>query len=306
MKVMVFGGTGWVGHSIARVFSEDGARVTVCSRGKNAGFIAHLPKVIRILRADKNNEAEMRQVLAEQYDVIIDSVPSEAAIDFIVAHAKNLKQYIHCSSTGGYAPLPRIPGDETMPYGEFMGGWKQKGIVDSKIMDLFHRKGFPATVIRPSYITGPGMLPLDNIGGRREDFIPDVLAGKTLDLPNDGQALLHPVHFEGLARSFFLAAHEPRSIGEISNICLDKAVTIKRYIEITAGAFGRKANIALLPLETMLKKYEGVCNPVGLSFFATHMCYDISKARRDLGYKPPMSTEEAIEETAIWAMQKKR
>jgi len=306
MKVMVFGGTGWVGHSVARIFSADGARVTVCSRGKNTGFTAHLPEVVRILHADKNDATAMRQVLAEPYDVIIDSVPTEAAIDHIVAYAKKLKHYIHCSSTGGYAPLPRIPGDETMPYGDFMGGWKQKGIVDSKVMDVFHRKGFPATVIRPSYITGPGMLPLDNLGGRRPDFVADILAGKALDLPNDGQALLHPVHVEGLARSFFLAAHEPRSIGEIYNICLDKAVTIRRYIEITAGAFGRKADIALLPLETMLEKYKGVCNPVWLSFFAVHMCYDIGKARRDLGYKPPMSVEEAIEETALWAMPKLR
>lgn len=307
MKVLVLGGTGWVGHSIARIFSEDGAAVAACSRGKNAGFTANLPKNIRILRADKNNDAEMRQILAEPYDVIVDSVPTEAAIDLIVAHAKNLKHYIHCSSTGGYAPLPRIPGDETMPYHGFMGdGWKQKSIVDSKVMGLFHQKGFPATVIRPSYITGPGMLPLDNLGGRRQDFIPDILTGKTLDLPNDGLALLHPVHFEGLARSFFLAAHQPRSIGETYNICLDKAVTIRRYVEINAGAFGRTAGIALVPLDKMLEKYKGVCSPVGLCFLANHMCYDISKARRDLGYEPPMSTEEAIEETALWAMQKSR
>lgn len=304
MKTLVFGGTGWVGHAIARIFYEDGARVTICSRGKKTDFISRLPKDIRLIRADKNNEAEMRTVLAEPYDVIIDSVPTEAAIDAIATHAKRLKQYIHCSSTGGYAPLPRVPGDETMPCDDFMGGWKHKGIVDSKIMDLFNRKGFPATVIRPSYITGPGMLPLDNIGGRRQDFIPDILAGKTLDLPNDGQALLHPVHVEGLARSFLLAAHQPRSIGQIYNICLDKAVTLIRYLEITAGALGRTASIALLPLEEMLKKYKGVCDPIGLNFLAVHMCYDISKASRDLGYKPPMTTEEAIEETALWAMQK--
>jgi len=52
MKIMVFGVTGWVGHSIARIFSADGACVTVCSRGKNAGFAANLPEAVRILRAD--------------------------------------------------------------------------------------------------------------------------------------------------------------------------------------------------------------------------------------------------------------
>ena len=35
--------------------------------------------------------------------------------------------------------------------------------------------------------------------GRRDDFIDDILAGRVVDLPNDGQALLHPVHVAGLA-----------------------------------------------------------------------------------------------------------
>jgi len=30
------------------------------------------------------------------------------------------------------------------------------------------------------------------------------------------------------------------------------------------------------------------------------MCYDISKARTQLGYKPRMTVESAIEETARW------
>jgi nucleoside-diphosphate-sugar epimerase len=34
------------------------------------------------------------------------------------------------------------------------------------------------------------------------------------------------------------------------------------------------------------------------------MCFDISKAREHLGYYPIHTTEEAIEETALWAANK--
>jgi len=304
MKVLIFGGTGWVGHNIAKVFHDDGADVTICSRGRTATYLDDIPDDIRRLQADKESEADVRTVFEERYDVVIDSVPTEGSIDNIAAQAGRFRRYIHCGSTGGYEPLPSIPGDETMPYDHFMGGWKEKGIADVKVMDLFHREGFPATVLRPCYITGPGMLPLDNLGGRREDFIDDILADREIVLPNDGQALLQPVHVVGLAEAFLLAALEPRSVGQIYNICLEKAVTIERYVELNAEALDRRASISFLPVETMLEKYDA--DPVGLHFFATHMCFDISKARDQLGYVPPMTTEEAIFETARWAATQRK
>ena len=301
MRVIVFGGTGWVGHYIAQVFHNAGHEVTICSRGKKNTYQSEIPETIRKVQCDKNNTSDMAGVFKEVYDVVIDSVPSEASINNITKYARGLKRYLHCSSTGGYAPLLFIPGDETMPYSDFLGGWKTKGIVDAKVMDLHSREGFPATVIRPSYITGPGMLPIDNMGGRREKFIANVLKGVPLDLPNDGQSLLQPVHVQDLAHAFLLAAKNPKSIGQIYNICLAKAVTIKQYLKITAVMLNREVTINYMPVDNMLKKYGETINEIGLRFFAVHMCFDISKAREQLGYVPHCSTEEAIEETARWA-----
>ena len=303
MRIIVFGGTGWVGHHIVRAFHAAGHDVTICSRGRKSTHDDDIPEDVRRVCADKSDADDTARVLEERYDVVIDSVPTETSIDNIVAHAKGLKHYLHCSSTGGYAPLPFVPANETCPYDHFMGGWAAKGIVDSKIMDLFNRQGFPATTLRPCYITGPGLLPLDNFGGRREDFIADILAGKTLDLPNDGQALLQPIHVAELARAFLLAVQEPRSIGQIYNVCLETAVTLSRYLEITAAALGREAKIELVALDDMVAKYGDAVGERGLRFFATHMCYDIRKAREQLGFIPRCTTEQAIEETARWAVE---
>ena len=303
MKVIVFGGTGWVGHSIVLEFHAAGHEVTACSRGMKDTYRSRLPEGTRVVQADKTDVSDVAAVLQESFDVVVDSVPTEKSIDNIAQHAKGLKQYIHCSSTGGYAPLPLVPGDETMPYDHFCGGWKAKGIVDSKVIELFGSGGFPATVIRPTYITGPGLLPLDNLGGRREDFIPDILNGVPLELPNDGQALLQPIQVQELGRSFVLAAASPQSVGQIYNITLEKAVTLTRYLEITAAALDREVTINYVPLEALLEKHQGAVSETGLRFLATHMCYNISKARDQLGYAPAYTTERAIEETARWAAE---
>jgi nucleoside-diphosphate-sugar epimerase len=306
MKVLVFGGTGWVGHNIALQFNRAGFDTTICSRGQKKNFIDRVDG-ISMLTGDKSNPQDMAGIFEEKYDIVVDSVPTESSIDSVFKLARGLKHYIHCSSTGGYAPLPAVPGDETMPYGGFENGtgWAAKAIYDTKVMDLFNRQGFPATVIRPCYITGPGMLPLDNLGGRREDFIPDIIAGKELDLPDNGLSLLQPIHVEDLAHSFLLAALAPgKSLGQIYNICLKKAVPVKRYLQINAEALNTSAKINFVPLEEMLKKHAGHVHETGLRFLATHMCFDISKAEEQLGYKPAHTTEQAIEETARWAAEK--
>jgi len=298
MKAIIFGGTGWVGGRIAMDFQKVGYRTVICSRGQRECEGNGIP----MIRADKNDAQSMAEIFREKYDIVVDSVPTVASIENIFRYAKGLKHYIHCSSTGGYAPLPFVPGNETMPYqGTFGGGWKQKAEVDVQVMNLFNAHGFPATVIRPSYISGPGMLPMDNLGGRRADFASDLLNNKTLDLPDNGQALLHPVHVDDLAQSFVLAAQHHESIGQIYNICLKEAVTLTRYLEISAAALNRDVKINYVPLMAMLEKYGDSINQTGLKFLAAHMCFDITKAERQLGYKPRHTTEETIDENIAWA-----
>ena len=300
-KAVIFGGTGWVGHKVALAFANADYDVTVVSRGKKEIFADRLEGIRRVI-GDKTNEENVRDILSEGYDVIVDSVPKLEAMTLFHRYAgKNLSRYIHCSSTGGYAPLPFVPCNETAPYVGFDGGkgWVQKAQVDNYAMELFGKDGFPVTVIRPCYITGGGDLsPLDNLGGRREDFIPDILAGKELDLPGDGQALLQPIHVDDLARSFVLAAAAPCAVAQKYNICLSHAIPAKRYIELNAEAIGCKAKINYMSVEDILAKYGKAVDEIGLRFFATHMCFNIDKARRDLGYVPAHTPEETIRETA--------
>ena len=303
MRVIVFGGTGWLGHNIVLQLLEAGHDVTICCRGQKKAFADEVAKV-KTVYADKHDEAAVRELFRTPYDAVIDSVPTLEAIANIHKYAVNLSRYIHCSSTGGYAPLPFIPCDETAPYCGFnKKGWLGKVENDKEVMRLFHSEGFPATVIRPTYITGPGLLPMDNLGGRRKDYIADILAEKVLDVPDNGLALLQPVQVRDLASAFSLALAAPRSIGQIYNISLSHALTLVRYHEITAAAFGKKANLNFMSVDAMLKKYEGSISEMGLRFLASHMCFSIEKAVRDLGYKPRFTPEEAVVETARWAAE---
>jgi len=302
VRVLVLGGTGWVGHHVVLQFRRAGYDVTAVSRANKQDFISELPAGVKRLIADKESESDMTALLENRLDVVIDTVPKERTIDLIFRHARGLRRYIHCSSTGGYAPLKVIPGDETQPYEAVFGsGWAQKRVVDEKVMRLCREVGFPATVIRPSYISGVGALPLDNLGGRRPGFIADILREAEITLPNDGRALLQPVDVTDLAFSFLQCALTDVGVGQIYNICQAKAVTLTRYVEITAAALGRRARLVYAPLREMLIAHRDDADETGLRFLAEHMCFDIGKARRQLGYEPSLTTERAIERAAVWA-----
>lgn len=296
-KVIIFGGSGWLGHKIALDLAAHNYDVTVSFRGQKTIYLDKI-KHLKTIIGNKREESFIRNIFeTHNFDYVIDTAPHTESVELIFKYAKNIKHYIHCSSTGGYAPLPFIPCDETAPYGGFESnsGWAAKAVVDNLAMKFFKENNFPATVMRPCYINGEdGLVPLDNLGGRRTDFIPDILEEKTLDLPDNGLALLQPIHVDDLAVSFRLALEHPISKGEIYNITLDHAVTLTRYIELNAEALGKKAHINYIPLEEMCKKYSGEINDTWLRFFATHMCFTNAKAKRDLGFNPAHTPEESI------------
>ena len=296
-KVIIFGGSGWLGHKIALDLAAHNYDVTVSFRGQKTIYLDKI-KHLKTIIGNKREESFIKNIFENHsFDYVIDTAPHTESVELIFKYAKNIKHYIHCSSTGGYAPLPFIPCDETAPYGGFESnsGWAAKAVVDNLAMKFFKENNFPATVMRPCYINGEdGLVPLDNLGGRRNDFIPDILEEKTLDLPDNGLALLQPIHIDDLAVSFRLALEHPVSKGEIYNITLDRAVTLTRYIELNAEALGKKAHINYIPLEEMCKKYSGEINDTWLRFFATHMCFTNAKAKRDLGFNPAHTTEESI------------
>lgn len=305
-KVVVFGGTGWVGHHVVLDLQKNDYDCIVASRGRKSEDYAVGLGGIRRVVIDKSDAKEMEAFFQNnRIDIVIDMVPTPESIDNVFKFAKHMRRYLHCSSTGGYTPLPFVPCNETaLFHGKAGKGWVNKAACDAKVMEMFQTKGFPATVIRPCYITGGSdKLPIDNLGGRREDFIPDMLAQKVLEVADNGLALLQPIHVEDLARSFRLALENPASsIGQCYNICLDHAVTVNEYLAITADAINRKLNVEYVPLSELLIRHPE--NPFGLKFFAEHMCFSIDKAKKDLNYTPEHGVEETIAETAYLTAQK--
>lgn len=158
-------------------------------------------------------------------------------------------------------------------------------------------------VVRPGWVYGPG--------DRRTFKLVRAVARRRLALVSGGHALQTPVYIDDLVDGALLGAEQGRA-GEIYNIAGIEVLTVRRMVEIIAGATGTKPPRISLPLGptkaaawslgkvfSMLRR-EAPLNPSRLAFFIHPKPLSIGKAVRDLGYSPAWDFQKGMASAVAW------
>jgi 2'-hydroxyisoflavone reductase len=160
LKVLILGGTGFIGPHFVRVLGEAGHTLTLFNRGKRDPEAK--PGVEQLL-GDRNGQIDALK--GRDWDVVIDNsgyTPRQvkATADLLKGH---VEQYVFISSVAVYADFKKKGIDEDYPLaklkdpdtdevtGESYGGLK---VLCEQVVESAYGKH--ATNIRPSYIAGPG------------------------------------------------------------------------------------------------------------------------------------------------------
>lgn len=304
-KVVLLSGTGWVGSHIAREFLDHGYDVTVLARGQAKPM--YDLRSAKLIPCDRTNVSELTDLVKQlQADIFIDVIPGhigkEDTVNVANAVQGRVGRYLHCGSTGVYAPLRQVPGRESDPEApppEFGEGWRGKHDADQEIRRRI-ASGFPGTILQPSCIMGAGLYPMDNLGGRNPAFLKMLMEGQPVVLPDGGNMLIHFVHPADLARSFRLAAETERSLGETYIISGQRSLTVKDYILELCALLGVSPNFVPMQAEDVLKQYIPERSIGSFRFFCTHMSFDITKAKDHLGYDPQYTVTDILRELIGW------
>jgi len=305
MHVLLLSGTGWVGSTIVNELLDHGYDITVMSRGTTRqGFDASRTEMVTCDREDLEDMGRKLRRYAK--DVIIDVISghySAENTEFVADCVEGrVGHYLQCSSTGVFAPLAAIPGNETDPIttcAQFGDGWFRKAEADRVILRRME-KGFPGTILHPSIIMGPGAYAIDNLGDRRTTFLREIKDGSPIYLANGGTNLMQMVHVKDLGRAFRLAIEHETSKGQDIIISGVRAITARRYVEATAKLLGCTANIRNIPAEELLARKDIEISPNDFAFFMEHMSFDLSKAKKLIGYEPSYSLESMMNEVIEW------
>jgi nucleoside-diphosphate-sugar epimerase len=222
-----------------------------------------------------------------------------------------LQRFVYIGSQVVYGALDQVDLDESAPFVETGDHYNHTKIACERVLrDFVHATALPAVVLRPPYVYGE----------RDRQLFPRVLStlrDREWIYLSGGAIPFTLAHVSNVVEACMLAAAREEAVGEGFIITDGEAITRREFVEILCDEMGydrpkksvsRVVAKLLCPVSEGLAKRLGAKEPPRLNrfrykFAAVHLTFDISKARRLLGYEPGRRTREALRATARWFLK---
>src|SRR5206468_2538860 len=150
-----------------------GHEVISLSRGKREPYHGSAAwAMVRQVTADRDKEEAAGgfggMVRTHRPDAVIDLIcfqlPSARAL--VEALRGEVRHFLHCGTLWVHGPTEMAPTPESVPRRPFGEYGVQKAAIEEYLLDEARRRGFPATVLHPGHIVGPGWPPINPAGNR--------------------------------------------------------------------------------------------------------------------------------------------
>jgi len=323
-NILVTGGTGFIGSHTIDALIKQGFQIRCLVRKKdNLGYIQeHVDKKRVELAYGDVTDLESLKKAVKGIDTIYhfvaisgkQNIPEKAYWEVnyqgtlnVLEAAKNtsIERLIHCSSVGVTGNLKRIPADESAPYNPTNTYERTKMEAEKAVLKLIKKEQFPAVVIRPAVVYGPRNAP----SNMARMFA--AIKNRTFFIVGSGNNYWHMSYVTDVAEAFVLAGMKKGIEGEIYIVAGEKPYTMNEIASEIAKAEKVPPPKHLPFLPTLVGSYffalvhrlfhiKVPIEPSGVYFLTNHRAYDITKAKRILGYTPKVGLKEGIIETVKW------
>lgn len=321
LRVLVTGGTGFTGsHLVTRLLGRE-YQVRVLSR-KASSTTDHLRKLgaemffgdiidkDTVTKVTRGVEIVYHLAAAWQSIAVPKKVYWDVNVDgtqniLDVCLEENVDRYVHCSTTGVLGNISNPPADENYPYGPGDIYQETKCEGEKLALRYFHEKGLPGVVLRPCPIYGPGdsrMLRLFKL-----------ICNKKFIMIGRGNVHYQQVYIDDLINGFELCGQKKQAIGQIYMIGGNESPTLNELVSIIAEALDIPPPTRRFPFvwPVWLAGWvcEKICKPFGIQppifprrvdWFWKNRDFDISKAKKELGYEPKTDLRTGIKNTVNW------
>ncbi len=238
-RVVVTGGTGFVGGRLVERLLRAGAEVTCLIREMgSATRLARLP--VRIIKTDLADGAAVSTALAGSHYVFhcaYDARSRKQNLDGVrnlveACRAHGVRRLVHVSTFSVYEPFPdgtlteaTRDGDQTWIY------VRNKLAMEAEVLQPARERGVPATVVQPSIVYGPFCKPWTIAPAEM------LITGEVV-LPDQGDGLCSAVYIDDLVDGMMLAATREAAIGERFILAGPDAPTWATFFGAFAAALG--------------------------------------------------------------------
>ncbi len=259
MKIFIIGGTGFISSHLTGQLLKKGYEVTIFNRGLTRSNIESHENLI-IKYGDRNDTDQLSGAVNKSgYDAVFDMMafnPEQTKCAERIFRGKT-GRFIHCSTVSVYmisdevsCPVTEdqyarsvMPDWPRNPFG--MGYGIEKRRCEEYLWERHHNTDFPVTILRPTYVSGPGDP------ARRDYFwIQRILDGQPLLVPGSGDCAFQQVYVEDVASVFASVLDFPMTIGEAYNVAGEEIFSLNEYLDRLAKLLAR--NIEKRPVDQKL------------------------------------------------------
>ncbi|HET7424372.1 MAG TPA: NAD(P)-dependent oxidoreductase [Gemmatimonadales bacterium] len=321
MKLLVTGGTGFIGSHLAEAGRRRGAEVVVLGLTDRPEEQANTELLrrqgIEVLGGSITDEALCRRAVqgathvfhlavamreGGKRDDFFESVNLEGTRRLLEASvAEGVQRFVYCSTIGIFGH--RVPGvtTEATPLAPGNIYERTKVSAEALVREVGAGRGLPYVILRPADVYGP-----------RDQRLLKLFAGVNrgrFPLFGRGDGRRHMIYVDDVVSGFFKACERDEALGQALILAGPRPCTLRELIAEVQAALGRPRFGRRLPLQPMLMLsavVEDVCQALGvdppiyrrrMDFFWSDVEFDTSRARRVLDWAPTVDLPEGIRRT---------
>ena len=291
MKVLVLGGTRFLGPFVVDELLARGHQVALLSRRK-----ADHELPVRVYEGDASEPKTLRQAVRSwRPEGLIDMFHNgpDWARSVVSACAGEVQRSVHIGCAAVYGRKPFCPVDEETAVIDPKDAPPEVAAklgADHVVLEAVARDGIPAVVLHLAELYGP----------RDPRCAEWYFARRALDgrprvaLPDSGLQICHRGFVQNMARGVVQALTAPRASGQVYNLGEEKLYTLAQLAAGVARAVDHEWDIYSVPGNLWTTPYAYT------SFF------DLRKARSQLRYRDQMIPRDGLELTMTWLSQHPR
>jgi nucleoside-diphosphate-sugar epimerase len=321
VRLLVTGGTGFIGSHLAEEGRRRGAQVVVLGltdrpeEKANAELLSRSgaevlsgsitdPELCRQATRGATHVFHLAVAMREggKSDEFFESINLDGTRHLLeAASVQRVERFVYCSTIGIYGH--RAPGitreDSPLAPGNIYE--RTKVSAERLVREFAEKCALPAVVLRPADVYGPR-------DQRLLKLFKGVSRGR-FPLFGPGEGRRHMVYVDDVVSAFFKACDREEAVGEGLIIAGPRACTLRELLDEITRATGSKRYGLRLPLAPMLALaavVEDGCAALKIDppiyrrrmdFFHSDSEFDISRARRVLDWEPKVGLREGIRRT---------
>jgi nucleoside-diphosphate-sugar epimerase len=307
MRILVLGGTRFIGPRLVHRLAAAGHQVTVFHRGRTD---AELPPSVQRIHGDRHRPAEhVEEFRRCRPDVVVDMIAmTEQDACSLMATFRGIAGRLVVISSGdvyraygaftGLEPGPPepIPLCEDAPLRKVLYPYRSAAVPGDDKYDYekilvervaMGKAGLPASVLRLPMVYGPG----DN-QHRLAPYLRRMADGRPAILLNEKMARWRCLrgYVEDVAAAVALAVQHPAATGRVFNVAEPNAFTEAEWIAKIAAVVGWNGRVIAVPEAKM---------PVGFNT-RQDLVVDTTRIRTELGFQEVVSADDALRATIRW------